>query len=113
MHEYDAQVRQRHQPRRVVLSRRDKRSTGYSVSWKLTISKDAGEKSGTILEARAFLEMGFAVLMVDFRGSGESSESYTTVGFLEAEDVAVSVAYAREELHQAKVILYGQSMGAA
>jgi uncharacterized protein len=72
-----------------------------------------GDKSGTISEARAFLEMGLAVLLVDFRGSGASSESYTTVGFIEAEDVAASVGYARQQLHHSKVILYGQSMGAA
>jgi uncharacterized protein len=71
------------------------------------------DKSGTISESRAFLEMGLAVLLVDFRGSGDSSESYTTVGFLEAEDVAASVAYARQQLHHSRIILYGQSMGAA
>jgi pimeloyl-ACP methyl ester carboxylesterase len=32
-------------------------------------------------EARAFLEMGLSVLLVDFRGSGESTGSHTTVGF--------------------------------
>ena len=73
----------------------------------------AGEKTGTVREARAFLEMGCSVLLVDFRGSGESSESYTTVGYDEAEDVAAAVRYAQERLPRAKVILYGQSMGAA
>jgi pimeloyl-ACP methyl ester carboxylesterase len=72
-----------------------------------------GEKSGTLPEARAFLELGFSVLLVDFRGSGDSSESYTTIGFDEGEDVAAAVRYAREHLPQAKVILYGESMGAA
>ena len=72
-----------------------------------------GEKSGTLSEAKALLEMGCSVLLVDFRGSGESSESYTTVGYDEAEDVAAAVRYAQEHLPQRKVILYGQSMGAA
>lgn len=71
------------------------------------------EKSSTLPEARAFLEMGLSVLLIDFRGSGESSESYTTVGFDEAEDVAAAVRYAQEHLPRSKVILYGQSMGAA
>ncbi|HWI57265.1 MAG TPA: alpha/beta fold hydrolase, partial [Bacillota bacterium] len=71
------------------------------------------EKSGTLTEAKAFLEMGLSVLLVDFRGSGDSSESYTTVGYAEAEDVAAAVRYARAQLPHPKIILYGQSMGAA
>ena len=71
------------------------------------------EKSGLLREARAFLEMKHSVLLVDFRGSGESSESYTTTGFREAEDVAEAVRFAREHLPPSKVILYGQSMGAS
>ncbi len=73
----------------------------------------AGEKTGTLREARAFLQLGHSVLLVDFRGSGDSSESYTTIGFREAEDVAAAVAYARVVLRQPRVVLYGQSMGAA
>src|SRR5215469_16943302 len=34
----------------------------------------ASEKSSMLPEAKAFLEMGLSVLLVDFRGSGESSE---------------------------------------
>ena len=72
----------------------------------------SSEKSRTLAEAKAFLEMGFSVLLVDFRGSGDSSESYTTIGFDEADDVAAAVAYARANLSCRWVILYGQSMGA-
>ncbi len=71
------------------------------------------EKAGTLPEARIFSESGCSVLMVDFRGSGESSESYTTIGYQEAEDVAAAVTYAREHLKFSKLILYGQSMGAS
>jgi len=73
----------------------------------------SSEKSGTLPEAKAFLEMGLSVLLVDFRGSGDSSESYTTIGFDEAEDVAAAVHYARAHLPHRQVIVYGQSMGAA
>jgi alpha-beta hydrolase superfamily lysophospholipase len=72
-----------------------------------------GEKGGTIREARAFLEMGCSVLLVDFRGSGESSESDTTIGCKEAEDVTAAYEYAREHLPAHRTVLYGQSMGAA
>ena len=73
----------------------------------------SSEKTSLVAEAKQFLEMGSAVLLVDFRGSGESSESYTTVGYAEAEDVAAAMRYAREQIKPSKVILYGQSMGAA
>jgi dipeptidyl aminopeptidase/acylaminoacyl peptidase len=71
------------------------------------------DKSGTLPEAHAFLGMKSSVLLVDFRGSGDSSESYTTVGFEEADDVAAAVRYARNHFPETKVILYGQSMGAS
>lgn len=71
------------------------------------------DKSTLIREAKAFSDMGYPVMLVDFRGSGESSESYTTLGYLEGEDVAAAVQYAREKLGHKKVILYGQSMGSA
>ena len=71
------------------------------------------EKSGVLREAQAFLKMKHSVLLVDFRGSGESSESYTTAGFREGDDVAVAVRYARERFSPSKLILYGQSMGAS
>jgi pimeloyl-ACP methyl ester carboxylesterase len=73
----------------------------------------SGEKSQMIPEAKALLEIGTSVLLVDFRGSGESSESYTTIGFDEGADVAAAVAYARAHFPQCKLVLYGQSMGAA
>ena len=70
------------------------------------------EKTRLIQEARVLLSLGTSVLLVDFRGSGESSESYTTIGFREAEDVAAVLQHARLNLHHPSVILYGQSMGA-
>ena len=52
-------------------------------------------------------------MLLNYRGSGDSSESYTTVGFDEAEDVAAAVRYARANLPHQEIVLYGQSMGAA
>lgn len=71
------------------------------------------EKTSQLGEAAAFLGMGCSVLLVDFRGSGESSEAYTTVGVCEADDVAAAVRYARERFAPPSLVLFGQSMGAA
>lgn len=72
----------------------------------------AMEKSCLLSAARIFRELGMSVLLVDFRGSGDSSESYTTIGFDEAKDVAAVVRYARDNLPHPSIILFGQSMGA-
>lgn len=73
------------------------------------------DKTRLPTEARNILAMGASVLLVDFRGSGGSSENYATLGALEAKDVVASVRYARDHLVQASpgIILYGQSMGSA
>jgi pimeloyl-ACP methyl ester carboxylesterase len=73
----------------------------------------AGEKTGTFNEARVFRELGLSVLMLDFRGSGDSSASYTSIGHDEADDVAAAVRYAKASLPHSKLVLYGISMGAA
>ena len=71
------------------------------------------DKTSLLREARTFLDFGASVMLVDFRGSGGSSESYTTIGFHEAEDVATVVRYAETHLSHGKIILFGQSMGAS
>jgi len=71
------------------------------------------DKSSLLAEAAAFHRLGLSALLADSRGSGESSESYTTVGFREAEDVAAVMSYAEDRLPHAKLVLFGQSMGAA
>jgi uncharacterized protein len=71
-------------------------------------------KSALLPEAHALHAMGYAVLLVDLRGHGGSSGHMTSVGYLEADDVAAAAAYAQHDLAAAQpLILYGQSMGAA
>jgi alpha-beta hydrolase superfamily lysophospholipase len=60
-------------------------------------------------------ELGYAALLVDFRGSGGSSGNFTTIGYFEASDVLACERFARQMLiapHE-PLIFYGQSMGAA
>ena len=70
------------------------------------------EKTKLFPEAKAFLELGASVLLVDFRGSGGSSGRATTIGVREADDVATVVRYAKERLPHTATVLVGQSMGA-
>lgn len=72
----------------------------------------AGEKSSMLGRARLIREMGYHTLLIDFRGSGASSGSRTTVGFFEAEDVKSSWDFIQKKTSQ-PVYLLGTSMGAA
>lgn len=74
---------------------------GYAVS-----------RSALIGEARLFHELGWRTLLVDHRGSGKSDGLVTTLGWREAKDVAAAMSWARGEWPGARLILFGQSMGA-
>ena len=71
----------------------------------------AAAKSSMLAEAQAFNELGYSTFLIDFRGSGGSNQSNTSIGYFEAEDVEASVTYVRNMFGQQQVILYGQSMG--
>lgn len=72
----------------------------------------ASSKSEMLSEADAFHRMEFHVWLIDFRGSGGSSERYTTVGYLEAEDVVSAVNHVASRPAHKPMLLYGRSMGA-
>ncbi|MGH1366416.1 MAG: alpha/beta hydrolase [Calditrichia bacterium] len=71
------------------------------------------DKFALLHEARAFAELGYSTLLIDFRGSGSSSEAYTSVGYDEAEDVVAAIQYARKNIPHSRLFIFGQSMGAA
>jgi len=73
----------------------------------------ASEKSTLLENAKGFRELGYSTLLVDFRGSGGSSEAYTSVGYDEAEDVVATVGYAKAHFPPTKLVLFGHSMGGA
>ncbi len=89
------------------------RSAGDSTPLVILFHGYAAEKSAMLPEAEEFLKLGFSVMVVDFRGSGESSEAYTTLGYREARDVADAAAYANSHFKPRLLILYGSSMGGA
>jgi alpha-beta hydrolase superfamily lysophospholipase len=73
----------------------------------------AQDKASLLPEAAALHSLGIPSLLVDFRGSGDSSASHATIGFEESEDVAAACRYARSHYPRSRLVLYGQSMGAA
>jgi alpha-beta hydrolase superfamily lysophospholipase len=71
------------------------------------------DKARLLPEARAFHDLGYSCFLVDFRGSGGSDGRRTSIGYYEADDVERSVAYVRDRWSNQRLILFGQSMGAA
>ncbi|HYE76599.1 MAG TPA: alpha/beta fold hydrolase, partial [bacterium] len=72
-----------------------------------------GEKSAMLPEAEAFRAMGYRVLLVDFRGGGESSGDDVTIGYREAEDVRAAWRHVRGRWREPRGVVFGVSMGAA
>ncbi len=68
-------------------------------------------RANLLHEAAAFRNLGYATMLMDFRGSGGSGGSETTIGVREADDVAAAIAYAHNKWPRLTPILYGQSMG--
>lgn len=73
----------------------------------------AGNKGELLEIASRFHDLGWGTALTDFRGSGGSQGDRTTLGWNEARDVAATVRWAREALHEPAPVLYGFSMGAA
>lgn len=70
------------------------------------------EKSSQLEKARLVQQMGYSTMLVDFRGSGGSSDNVTTIGYKEADDVIASLDYAKSQGHR-NLFLFGSSMGSA
>lgn len=72
----------------------------------------AADKSKLLTEAAYFRQLGYSVLLTDFAGNGASEGYRTTVGYQEAADVQAVVQWLRERQPEARLVLYGNSMGA-
>lgn len=72
----------------------------------------AGVKEALLTPAAYLYQFGYSSLLVDFRGSGGSSGTDTTLGIREAEDVVAAFAYASRQWPEQPLLGYGISMGA-
>ncbi len=70
-------------------------------------------KSDMMLEAKAFRDLSFDVVMIDFRGSGGSEGNSTSIGYHEALDAAAGARLTRTLCPGLPLLVYGQSMGGA
>lgn len=63
--------------------------------------------------ADIYLKNGWNVVAIDQRASGDSQDDKVSFGYFEKLDVEAAVLYAKNELLSSKVVVHGQSMGAA
>ena len=68
-------------------------------------------KGRVLMEAAEFRYQGYNVMLVDFRGHGNSDGNTTSIGFRESEEVKLAYNYVAQQ-GEKNVFLWGASMGA-
>ena len=71
-----------------------------------------GKKTGLLLEAASFRELGYNTLLVDLRAHGNSEGNTCTIGYNEGADVKAAYDYLQKS-GEKNIMLYGISLGAA
>lgn len=73
----------------------------------------ASSRADLLEQAKVCHGLGWATMLVDFRGSGGSDGNTTSLGYHEAKDVQAAVRLAKDQGLARPLVLYGQSMGGA
>lgn len=63
--------------------------------------------------AEIYLRNNWNVITYDQRGAGDAGDKKVTFGYYERMDVKALVDYARDEMQSERIVVHGQSMGAA
>lgn len=72
-----------------------------------------GEHKSVYPIAQMYLEQGWNVITFDQRGSGDSADPKVSFGYYESQDIQALVSYADNTMHSNRIVVHGQSMGAA
>lgn len=83
-----------------------------SKKWVVSLHWFAGHKYWGLFEARPFIELGYNILVFDFRNHGESENTnFVTMGASEVKDFRAAMKWLHDQ-HKPEVIgLIGMSMG--
>ncbi|AVN63866.1 alpha/beta hydrolase [Mesoplasma florum] len=83
-----------------------------SKKWVVSLHWFAGHKYWALYEARPFIELGYNILVFDFRNHGESeSTEYVTMGASEVKDFRAAMKWLHENHKPETIGLVGMSMG--
>ncbi|MGE3242556.1 MAG: alpha/beta hydrolase [Pirellulales bacterium] len=72
-----------------------------------------GSRLTMVDRARLFRSAGYSVVMIDFRGHGESTGDSITLGHLEQHDARAAVEFARSRHPGEPIVVVGWSLGGA
>lgn len=84
-----------------------------SKRWAILIHGYTADAVEMTYAARAFLTMGYHILMVDLRGHGKSEGKYIAMGWHDRLDIIDWINYLIKKDKEVQIVLYGVSMGAA
>lgn len=82
-------------------------------NWVLFVHGHGSSSAKTVDIAAKLVEMGYNVLAPDMRAHGKSGGSYSGMGWLERKDILQWIDTITAKNKDAKIVLYGISMGAA
>jgi fermentation-respiration switch protein FrsA (DUF1100 family) len=85
----------------------------FSHKWVIIIHGYRDNADIYFVEGKKFYELGYNVLFVDLRGHGRSEGDFITMGWYEILDIKNWINQIIAWDHDAQIILYGVSMGAA
>lgn len=85
----------------------------HSHTWVIQIHGYRGSSQEMYVSSRVFYHQGYNCFIVDNRGHGKSEGNYIGMGWHDRLDILKWIDYIIQKDPQAKIILYGVSMGGA
>ncbi|WP_073998458.1 alpha/beta hydrolase [Anaerococcus urinomassiliensis] len=84
-----------------------------SNNWVILVHGYTANAKTMLSLADKYYKNGFSILAHDQRAHGQSEGTYTTFGIKEKEDIKAWMDWIKDINHDAKIIVHGESMGAA
>lgn len=84
-----------------------------SNNWVILVHGYTANAKTMLSLADKYYKNGFSILAPDQRAHGQSEGTYTTFGIKEKEDIKAWMDWIKDINHDAKIIVHGESMGAA
>ncbi|WP_282929253.1 alpha/beta hydrolase [Anaerococcus sp. Marseille-Q7828] len=84
-----------------------------SNNWVILVHGYTADAKSMLSLADEYYKKGFSILAPDQRAHGQSEGAYTSFGIKEKEDMKARISWIKEMDKEAKIIVHGESMGAA
>jgi fermentation-respiration switch protein FrsA (DUF1100 family) len=85
----------------------------HATATVILLHPNRGDRRAMIDRAALLHELGYAILLIDFQGHGESPGANITAGYRERLDVVAAVQFARAENPHHRIGVVGRSLGGA